>query len=144
DTLSGIAAGLVEGGRAGLIHARSTVPALMGAVLSGLFRTPWLFDVRGLLAEEYVDGGHWRQGGLLYRVVNGVERRLLAEADGLIFLTDRIKSELQERRVIDRNIPSAVVPCAADLRVFRPCPEDRERVRKELGIGDAPVLVYVG
>ena len=30
-----------------------------------------IFDLRGLMAEEYVDAGRWRRGGLPYRLTNG-------------------------------------------------------------------------
>jgi glycosyltransferase involved in cell wall biosynthesis len=144
DALCGMAAGLLERDPPQIIHARSTVPALMAAVVAGRWRRPWVFDVRGLLAEEYVDGGQWTRGGSLFKLVDRIERRLLHAADGLVFLTDRIDAELRERCVVDRDTPSTVIPCAADLTVFRPSSEDRQRVREELGLGEAPVLLYSG
>jgi glycosyltransferase involved in cell wall biosynthesis len=131
-------------GAVDLIHARSTVPALMAA-LGGLLRArPWIFDVRGLMAEEYADAGHWRRDGGLFRSADAVERRLLRVADGLVFLTERIRDELRDTDAIDGVTPVAVIPCGADLSEFAPSPDARRRVRSELGLGDAPVLVYSG
>ena len=50
-----------------LIHARSTVPALMARLASRGAGRPWIFDLRGLLAQEYVDAGHWRRNGWVTR-----------------------------------------------------------------------------
>jgi glycosyltransferase involved in cell wall biosynthesis len=143
DVLCGTAVGLLAKDGLEIIHARSTVPAVMAAALSRLLRKPWIFDVRGLLAREYVDGGHWKRGAL-FRLVDGVERRLLEGADGLVFLTDRVAAEMKAERVVDPEAPTTVIACAADLAVFRPSPEQRKCVRETLGLGGAPVLVYSG
>jgi hypothetical protein len=39
------------------IHARNHVPAAMALLLQRIGGYRWLFDMRGLMAEEYVDGG---------------------------------------------------------------------------------------
>src|SRR5262245_11248689 len=63
-------------GRPDLVHARGTVSALVAHAAARLHRAPWLFDVRGLLAQEYVDAGHWAAGGLLARTTQAFERSL--------------------------------------------------------------------
>ena len=64
DILAGAwkAARLVRGQRVDVLHARAHVPMAM-AMLAGKFtacRT--VFDVRGLMAEEYAEAGVWREG----------------------------------------------------------------------------------
>ncbi len=51
---------LARGGR--LVHARSYVPAAIAWAARLVLRRPYLFDMRGFLPEEYVEGGHWREG----------------------------------------------------------------------------------
>ena len=51
---------------------------------------PLVFDLRGLLAEEYVDNGNWRRGGLKYSLTTAMERRLLRSASGIVMLTERL------------------------------------------------------
>lgn len=46
-----------------LVHARSHVGAAVALGLRALQRVPFVFDVRGLLPDEYADAGHWRRGG---------------------------------------------------------------------------------
>jgi len=74
-----------------LFHARSHVAAAMGALAKRMTGVPLIFDFRGYLAEEYVDRGTWRAGGLLYRLTKAAERRLLRAADGVVVLTERMR-----------------------------------------------------
>lgn len=127
-----------------LVHARGTVAAPMAAGVSSVLRIPWLFDVRGLLAQEYVDAGHWRSDGALQRLTRSAERALIKDADGLVLLSRRAVVHLAEERILPPNRPRAVIPCAVDLQRFRPDSVARSRVRRELGLGDEPVLVYSG
>jgi glycosyltransferase involved in cell wall biosynthesis len=144
DVGAGIAASLRrQGARIDLIHARSTVPALMASAAARRLGVPWIFDVRGLLAEEYADGGHWPRHGLLYRMTSGVEHRLLGRARGLVFLTERIRDEFAQRGVLGET-PTAVIPCAVDLAAFAAPADARPRLRAALGLGDGPLLTYAG
>src|SRR5262249_42192605 len=78
-----------------ILHARSHLPAAVAraaaAVIPGV---RFLFDLRGLLGEEYVDAGHWRSNSLRYRLLKRAERDLLAQADGLVVLTERVRAWL--------------------------------------------------
>jgi glycosyltransferase involved in cell wall biosynthesis len=132
------------GSRPRLIHARSSVPGAMASLLRLRYRVPWIFDVRGFLAREYVDAGHWQASGLVYRGADAIERRLLYRADGLVFLTRRIEVELGRTGAVPPGRPREIVPCATDLEEFRPNPEARERVRSTLGLQGSRVLVYSG
>jgi glycosyltransferase involved in cell wall biosynthesis len=143
DVSVGIAASLRHRDEVALIHARSTVPALMADVAARVLRIPWIFDVRGLLAEEYADGGHWSRDGALFRLTSGVESRLLRGATGLVFLTERIRDEFAKGGAGPER-PTAVIPCAVDLAAFAASGEARSRVRAALGLGDGPVLLYSG
>jgi glycosyltransferase involved in cell wall biosynthesis len=126
-----------------LIHARSTVPALMARLLSARLGVPWIFDLRGLLAQEYVDAGHWRKDGWVAKLTAAAEKSLLRSAHGLVTLTHRVAEELPPARASHRR-PVAVVPCSVDLGVFRPSEEWRRSARGDLGWGDETVLVYSG
>jgi glycosyltransferase involved in cell wall biosynthesis len=143
DVAAGILDGLTRAGSVDLVHARSTVPASMAVVVARLRRAPWIFDVRGLIAEEYADAGHWRRAGALARLTGGAERRLLRRASGLVFLTHRIRDELASAG-IGGTTPTAVIPCAVDLSAFRAGEDDRARVRAFLALGAGPVLAYSG
>lgn len=72
--LSGIryAAKLVRRNNIDMVHARSHVPATIALALKKTFPLKMIFDVRGLMAEEYVDAEHWSKGGIPYRLTKAV------------------------------------------------------------------------
>lgn len=147
DVAQGIRLGrrLVKQNNIKLVHARSHIAARMGLALKRRFGLKFIFDVRGLMADEYVDAGHWQKDSIYYSITKASERKALAAADGVVTLTEAIwpfiaKSEgLRERQVVHE-----VVPCCADLNLFTFDPKERERLRKELGVEDRFVIVYSG
>jgi len=143
DVAQGLALSLRLAPSTDLIHARSTVPALVARLASVVSGRPWIFDLRGLVAEEYADAGHWRRGGLRYRATDAAERALVASADGLVTLTHKILERLPPRTDATPR-PAAVIPCSVDPAVFRPARSSRQEVRRELGWGEEPALVYSG
>jgi len=128
----------------GLVHARGYVPAAIA--LRATRREAILFDIRGLQAEEYVDGGVWKEGGLKYRLAKSTERRIFARADGAVVLTRAIAPYVEERfAALGRRPPMEVIPCCVDLARFDAAPGERGRVRERLGLPPATVLfVYSG
>ena len=147
DILAGISYGqtLVRRNGIELVHARSTVPAAIAIGLKKLFGIKMIFDVRGLLADEYVDAGHWRKAGIKYRLTKSLELRCLAASDGVVTLTERIWRIVEEwPELRGRGVAHQVVPCCVDLERFRFDPAARIRRRADLQLEDRFVLVYSG
>jgi glycosyltransferase involved in cell wall biosynthesis len=93
----------------------------MAFFISRLARKKFIYDERGLMAEEYADGGMWKRDGLLYRTVRYIEKRLLTGADSVIVLTQNIKKFLIEGNYLPkgRRLPPVdVIACCADLGKF--------------------------
>ncbi len=142
DILVGVWKGLVLVRRHGvrLVHARGHVPGVMGALLKRLTNVKLLFDVRGLMAEEYVDAGVWPANGRLFHWTKCAERRLLKAADGVVVLTERARAlfgEWYSRELTGKALE--VVPCCVDLRRSVAGGADTGSVAN-----GPPVLVYVG
>lgn len=147
DVLAGTryAAQLVKRNRIEMVHARAQIAATIALRLKQRFGLKMIFDVRGLMAEEYVDAGHWRKNNIPYRLTKTMEGRALAAADGVVTLTVKIWPVLKSwPGIAERNVIHEVVPCCADLELFRFSEEDRERRRKELEVGDRFLVVYSG
>jgi glycosyltransferase involved in cell wall biosynthesis len=141
-TASDIAAGtalalaLTLGHRIRLIHARSYVAGLMALAVKRTTSARFLFDMRGLWADERVDGGLWPADGRLYRAAKNVERRLLLGADHVVTLTHASELEIRRFDYLARKMPPiTVIPTCADL--------DRFRIQRPLQT-DPFVLGYVG
>lgn len=105
-----------------LIHARSYIPALIGWMVKLLTGTKLLFDMRGLWADERVDGNIWPRGGRLYRVVKRLEKTLLLGADHVVTLTHASKGVIADfpYHASRGHAPMTVIPTCADLERFSP------------------------
>jgi glycosyltransferase involved in cell wall biosynthesis len=147
DVWAGIRYGsrLVRSRQIEMVHARSHIPAAIALRLKRRFGVKMIFDVRGLMAEEYADAGHWRKNSLPYRITKTVEGRALAAADGVVTLTERIWPVMNQWDSLRNHcVAHEVVPCCADLELFSFSQEDRLRRRAELGLEDRFVVVYSG
>jgi glycosyltransferase involved in cell wall biosynthesis len=134
---------MVRRERIDALHARGYVPAAMGALAKWLAGGKLIFDIRGFMAEEYVDAGLWPEGGLLYRLTKKAEKRLLKAADGFVVLTENARKILFPP---DRNgKPVEVIPCCVDAERFRASDgESREGLRRKLNLEGRRAIIYVG
>lgn len=124
------------------IHARNHVPAVMALIACGLVRCRMIFDLRGLMAEEYADAGRWRRGGVAYRLTTWVQRVALRRADSVVTLTEAVLPHLSGARPGRQSM--FVIPCCADVERIQQRSSEGEAARAEIGAGERPVMVYVG
>jgi glycosyltransferase involved in cell wall biosynthesis len=147
DVLAGIrkASSLIKSNRVEMIHARGHIPATIALALKKRFPIKMIFDVRGLMAEEYVDAERWRKDSLPYRITKATERSVFAETDAVVTLTERIWPIIREWDGLRGRTPHhEVIPCCVDLDRFRFSEEERARRRSELGLTDEFTVVYSG
>lgn len=114
-----------------LIHCRSYISALIGLSFKRKKGIPFLFDMRGFWADERVDGGLWNLDNPLYRwVYNYFKRKellFLNHSDFTISLTHSGKCEiLKWKAVKGLNDRIKVIPCCADLNLFKPVSRDSQ------------------
>jgi glycosyltransferase involved in cell wall biosynthesis len=136
-----------------VIHARSYLPAMIGLSLKARFKTKLLFDMRGLWADEKIDGNIWRLSNpvhfFLFKFLKYKERILLNRADAIVSLTEKAVDFLKSRFQGSSVPPQiSVIPCCTDLSLFdyNRFPETmRMAVRRELKIRPEDfVLCYSG
>jgi glycosyltransferase involved in cell wall biosynthesis len=116
-----------------IFHGRSHVGAMIGALARMMAGGKLIFDIRGLLAEEYVDSGNWRAGGLLYRLTKTAERWLIRRADGFVVLTEKAREMLFGAGTGGR--PIEVIPTCVDVERFALVAREPH---------DRTVYVYIG
>lgn len=147
DVLAGIrkAGSLVQRNKIEMVHARGHIPATIALALKKRFGTRMIFDLRGLMAEEYVDAEHWQKDSLPYRLTKSTERQILAATDGIVTLTERIWPIIRDWEGLRGRSPHhAVIPCCVDLDRFRFDESARVQRRGELGLADQFTIVYSG
>jgi glycosyltransferase involved in cell wall biosynthesis len=147
DVLQGIRYGsrLVRQNSIELVHARSYIPATITLALKRKFGIRMIFDVRGLMAEEYVDARHWPEGGLRYRVTKATEQQIFAATDAVVTLTEQIWPIIKEWNGLKgRDVHHAVIPCCVDLSRFKFNEQERAKLRAELNLDERFTLVYSG
>jgi glycosyltransferase involved in cell wall biosynthesis len=149
DIARGVMSGFVLAGRyrVDLLHARSHVGAAVALPLGRLLGVPFVFDVRGLLPDEYADAGHWRRGGLKYRLGKAMERVFLRHAAALVVLTETVRADLAaEGGPLAARDPAdvTVIPCCVDLERSPWDERARHAVRDGRGWTGRRVIVYVG
>jgi glycosyltransferase involved in cell wall biosynthesis len=100
-----------------VLHARAHVPMAMALLARRLVNVKLVFDIRGLMAEEYVDSGVWTESSLPFRLVKRLERAGIRRADQIVVLTERMRAWL----ISEHHKPAEqieVIPCCVDFERF--------------------------
>lgn len=135
-----------------LVHCRGYISSIIGLEMKRKKNVPFLFDMRGLWADEKVDAGSWNLKNPLYKMVyrffKKKETQFLQEADYTISLTEAARNEISSWKHVPQLAPIEVIPCCADLKHFDPSAVTdaaKDQMRTELGIRkDSTVLTYLG
>ena len=123
------------------VHCRSHVPAAAGLLIVRLTGRRLIFDIRGLMAEEYEDAGRWARGSVPFRITKWIEGVAIRRAAGIVVLTDRLRRMLFG---VEPDPRVHVIPCCADLEAIEAGAVQRQEIRARLGVGDDPLLIYIG
>lgn len=99
-----------------VLHARSHIPLAMTLAARVWTSKPVVFDVRGLLADEYVAAGRWSKSSIVYRIVKRLELIGLRKADQIIVLTRRAQEWMVGQGVAPHRIEC--IPCCVDAQRF--------------------------
>jgi glycosyltransferase involved in cell wall biosynthesis len=124
-----------------VVHARVHVPAAIGLIATRVTGASLIFDIRGLMAEEYVDAGRWKRRSVRVVLTKLVERAAIRRAAAAVVLTPEAKDLLFH----DGNDPRVqVIPCCVDLNRIDGTPAHRARLRSVYGLNGTITMVYVG
>ena len=103
-----------------IIHSRSYLPSLIAFLLKKTIHTKFIFDMRGLWADEKVDSGVWDKTGFLYKIVKSLEKVFLLNADKTISLTESGKKEILSFDYLrNKDINLSVIRTCTDLDLFK-------------------------
>jgi glycosyltransferase involved in cell wall biosynthesis len=113
---------------------------VMAAVLGGIFRVPFVFDMHSQMSEQLCQCV-LRPGGGLHRALVALERWCMRRAAGIITVSDVITARV---RSIAPLVPAMTVedlPLDFSEHVQ---PDRVEKLREELRLHDAQAVVYTG
>ncbi|HEX8248697.1 MAG TPA: glycosyltransferase [Pyrinomonadaceae bacterium] len=98
-----------------VLHARGHIPVLMAAIANAAGRDcEIIFDIRGLVAEEYADAGIFAHGSPPFRAIKWIEKLGLKKAAQIVVLTNKMRDYLVEERSVEPEIIE-VIPCCVDF-----------------------------
>jgi glycogen synthase len=134
---------LVRDWRPDVLHAHS--PALCGmAALRAARRhgLPLVYEIRAFWEDAAVGNGTGREGSLRYRLTRALENRVVDGADAVMTICRGLRDDLIARGFDGGRI--GIMPNGVDLELFgAPLPRD-EALAGELGLGDGPVIGFIG
>ena len=105
-------------GGADLVHGRSFMGALAGCLVGMLTRVPYVFDTRALWVDEMVVLGFVRDGSWAHRLIQQIDRLLVARAESLVVLTNTGVKHIQSLYPSVEADRFVVIPTCVELERF--------------------------
>ena len=95
-----------------IIHCRSYITSIVGLRAKRKHGIKFIFDMRGLWADERVEAGLWNPKNPIFRLIyyyfKNNEREFIQEADAVISLTENARNVLLDRYSVDLMKPEAL------------------------------------
>lgn len=132
-----------------LVHCRGHLPAISGYIFKKFFNKKFIFDCRGLWADERIDNKSWNQEVFFYRTIYNLfkflERKFFIKSDGVVVLTKKLKKLLISKNLTNKNKIS-VIPCVADFDKFNILSDHSiNKFKKIIGLSKNDLIVgYFG
>ncbi len=126
-----------------IIHAHS--PALNGlAAVQAAKRldVPLVYEIRAFWEDAAVGNGTGREGSAKYWLTRMLENHVVSRADRIAVICEGLRSDLVARGVSPKKI--FVSPNGVDLELFGDPPPRDTALAAELGLGDGPLIGYIG
>ena len=114
-----------------VLHARAHIPMLMALVAAKFTKSRMVFDIRGLMAEEYADSGVWQENSKPFRFVKYIERKGIENASQIVVLTKRMRDYLVENN-LKKSENIEIIPCCVDFSRIAQAGEVKKSERFEL------------
>ncbi|RJP28992.1 MAG: glycosyltransferase [Candidatus Omnitrophota bacterium] len=139
---------IVKKNRIRVVHARAEVSSLIGWLCARLCGCKFIYDRRGVLAYDYVDGGMWPKESLItkimFKAVNYLDAKFLFGSDYTVVLTNKMADILKSGIFVNKkHAPKIkVIPCCVDLDNFNR--QTRNRRPEDFPPEGKSVMVYCG
>jgi glycosyltransferase involved in cell wall biosynthesis len=101
-----------------------------------------IFDMRGLMAEEYVDAGLWEKDSFQYKIISSAEKYFVRRAEEVVILNEKTRKILFTDRGEAKNI--TIIPTCVDLEKFDFDRKPNNTLATKYSLNGKIVLMYVG
>jgi glycosyltransferase involved in cell wall biosynthesis len=129
-----------------VIHAHLHEGALIGFLLSRLWRVPLIFDFQGSLTSEMIDHGFLRPGSVVHRPLRMLEK-LIDHLPQVILVSSRHAARLLRQEFDCAPEHLHILPDTVDTDLFQPGGTKDEIVALKQALGiplTGRVVVYLG
>ena len=132
-----------------LVHCRGQLPALPGMIAKKILKKKFIFDCRGLWADERLDNKSWNKEyfihNLTYIFFKKIENILFSFSDHNIVLTTKVRDFLIENSKYDEKY-FTTIPCSANFNHFNILGSAQIiNKKKELGVNNYDFIIgYFG
>lgn len=129
--------------RPDILHAHS--PSLCGLAAmrtAKALHIPLVYEIRAFWEDAAMGNGTGREGSLKYRLTRSLENRVVGAADAVVTICEGLRGDLVARGFDSGKI--TIVPNGVDLALFGSPPPRDAALAQELGIGDGPVVGFIG
>ncbi len=134
---------LVDSWQPDLLHAHSPVLGALAAQRIARRRgLPLIYEIRAFWEDAAVGNGTGREGSARYHLTRSLETHAVRSADAVAVICEGLRSDLIARGIDADKI--IVSPNGVDLDLFGDPPPRDAALAASLGIGDGPVVGYIG
>ena len=126
-----------------LIFARCSLAGTIACKIHARTGIPYIVESFEPHSEYMANCGAWARSSWKYRYARKFELQQMQTARMLITVAHNYRDYLVAKEGVDASRVE-VIPCVVDLEQTRFDPEQRQRIRKELGLGDATTAIYAG
>ncbi len=133
----------VRAERPDVLHAHS--PALNGLAALRVGRrlgVPVVYECRAFWEDAAADHGTSSEGGPRYRLTRALETHVFRRADAITCICDGLRRDIVARGIAGDKL--TVIPNAVDADRFAYDEPRDEALSAELGLGDGPMLGFLG
>lgn len=114
---------------------------LMGVVLASIFRCKHIYDMHSDLSQQ-MSNFAFTKSKVLIRCVEAVQKLIVRKADAVIAICPDLEETV--RRIAPMKPVSMIENIAVDEALPPANVEDAARLRRQLSLGDGPILLYTG
>ncbi|WP_338241847.1 TIGR04063 family PEP-CTERM/XrtA system glycosyltransferase [Aurantiacibacter hainanensis] len=143
DALTQAIIALAQVWRPDVLHAHSPALNCLAAVRAGRrLGIPVVYEIRAFWEDAAVGNLTGREGSLKYRLTRHLENMAVRGSDAVMTICQGLKDDLVARGFSAAKID--IMPNGVDLTTFGNPAERDEALAEELGIGEGPVIGFIG